>query len=92
MVASHRVLCNPDTAKRPESWAKLKHLKGTSTVPWLTIGAFNEITGASEKEGDSDRLRQQMKNFIEAINFYGLWDLGFIGPKFTWIYQRADGM
>ena len=33
-----------------------------------------------------------MKNFIEAINFYGLWDLGFIGPKFTWIYQRADGM
>lgn len=33
-----------------------------------------------------------MKNFINTINYCGLWDLGFIGPKFTWIYQRADGM
>ncbi|XP_075665642.1 uncharacterized protein LOC142635351 [Castanea sativa] len=82
---------NPDTAERSESWAKLKHLKGTSTLPWLTIGDFNEITGASE-EGGSDRPRQQMKNFIEAINYCGLRDLGFIGPKFTWIYQCEDGM
>ena len=33
---------NLDTTKRPESWAKLRHLKGTSTLPWLTIGDFNE--------------------------------------------------
>ena len=42
---------NPDTVKRPESWAKLRHLKGASTLPWLTIGDFNEITGVSEKGG-----------------------------------------
>ena len=70
----------------------MKHLKGTSTLPWLIIGDFNKITGASEKEGDSDRLRQQMKNFIEAINYCGLRDLNFIGPEFTWIYQRTDGV
>ncbi|KAK9984473.1 hypothetical protein SO802_033998 [Lithocarpus litseifolius] len=83
---------NPDTAKRPESWAKLKYLKGTSTLPWLTIGDFNEITGASEKEGGSDRPRQQMTNFIETINACGLHDLGYNGPKFTWNYERADGV
>ncbi|KAL0011877.1 hypothetical protein SO802_006985, partial [Lithocarpus litseifolius] len=83
---------NPDIAKRPESWAKLRYLKGSSTLPWLTIGDFNEITGASEKEGGSDRPRQQMKNFIDAINFCGFRDLGFNGPKFTWIYHQADGM
>jgi len=55
------------------------------------MGDFNEITNASEKEGGSERLRQQMKNFNETINYCGLRDLGFIGPKFTWIYQRADG-
>lgn len=44
---------NPDTTKRHESWAKLKHLKGTSALPWLANGDFNEITGLSKKEGGS---------------------------------------
>lgn len=35
---------NPNTVKRLESWAKLKFLKGTSSLPWLAIGDFNEIT------------------------------------------------
>ena len=61
-------------------------------MSWLTIGDFNEITGASEKEGGSDRPRQQMKNFINTINFCCFRDLGFNGPKFTWIYYQADGM
>nr|POF27332.1 hypothetical protein CFP56_14450 [Quercus suber] len=50
---------NSDTAKRPESWAKLRHLKGTLTLPWPTIGDFSEITGALEKEGGNDRPRQE---------------------------------
>ena len=78
---------NPDTAKRTESWAKLRHLKVISTPLGLTIEDFNEITSVSEKEGGSKRPRQQMKNFIDTINYCGLQDLGFIGPKFTWIYQ-----
>ena len=68
---------NLETAKRHESWAKLKHLKGTSTLPWLEIGDFNEIVGLLEKEGGSTRLRQQMDRFIEAINLYGFRDLGY---------------
>jgi len=49
---------NPNTAKRLESWAKLKYLKGVSALPWLTIRDFNEITSSLEKEGGSDRPRQ----------------------------------
>lgn len=79
---------NPDTSKRPESWAKLKHLKGTSTLPWLAIGDFNEFTGLSKKEGRSARPRQQMKNFIDIINFCGFQDVGYICPRFTWLYQK----
>ncbi|XP_075633957.1 uncharacterized protein LOC142606505 [Castanea sativa] len=82
---------NLNTSKRPKSWAKLKYLKGTLTLPWLTIGDFNEIIEASEKKGGSDRPRQQMLNFIETINACGLHDLGYNGPKFTWNYERADG-
>lgn len=32
-----------------------------------------------------------MDRFIEAINFCGFCDLGLIGPKFTWLYQKSDG-
>ena len=49
---------HPDTTKRHESWAKLKHLKRSSSLPWLVIGDFNEIMGLSEKEGESIRPRK----------------------------------
>lgn len=77
---------NPNTAKRHKFWAKLKHLKGTSMLPWLAIGDFNEIIGLLEREGGSTKPRLQMDRFTEAINFCGFRDLGYIGPKFTWLY------
>ena len=82
---------NPDTAKRPESWAKLKSLKGTSSLPWLVIGDFNEITGLTKKEGGCARPKRQMENFIDAINYYGFREVEFRGLKYTWWYHRADG-
>ena len=82
---------NPNTAKRPESWAKLKFLKGTSSLPWHVIGDFNDITGLSEKEGGRPRPRRQMEIFNDAINHCGFWEVDFIGPRFTWLYQKADG-
>ena len=82
---------NPETTRRPESWAKLKHLKGVAALPWLVIRDFNELTSLSEKEGGGERPRQQMDNFIDVINFCDLKDIGFVGPRFTWIYQKADG-
>ena len=44
----------------------------------------------NEKEGGSNRPRQQMGNFVDTINGCGLWDVGFISLKFTWLYQRED--
>ena len=32
-----------------------------------------------------------MEKFSEAINFCGFCDLGFISPKFIWLYQKFDG-
>ena len=57
-----------------------------SSLPWLVIGDFNDLTGMSEKEGGSFRPRQQMMNFVETIDYCRLKDIGFIGPCFTWLY------
>lgn len=69
----------------------MKYLSTTSSLPWLVIGDFNEITSMLEKEGGSSRPRQQLMNFVEAINWCGLRDIGFVGPSFTWIYETKDG-
>lgn len=82
----------PDTSKRVESWQKMKHLCGTSDLPWLIIGDFNEITCVEEKEGGSCRPRQRMGNFVDTINWCRLKEVGFVGPRFTWLYQREDGI
>lgn len=81
----------PETLRRDESWALLRMIRGRSNLPWLIIGDFNKIVSESEKEGGSIRPRRHMKRFSDTINWCGLRDLGFVGPKFTWLYQRADG-
>jgi len=32
-----------------------------------------------------------MARFNDSINFCGLKKLDFVGPNFTWLYQRGDG-
>ena len=81
---------HPEAGRRLESWAKLKHLRTTSSLLWLVIGDFNELMGMSEKKGGSNRPRRQMANFVEDVNWCGLKDIGFIGPNFTWLYERSD--
>ena len=34
---------------------------------------------------------QQMQNFVDTVKWCGLRDLGFFGPRFTWLYQQRDG-
>ena len=58
----------------------------------MVIGDFNEIVGLLEKEGGCIRPRKQMEEFVLTIDYCGLCDLGFIGSKFTWIYQTTFGV
>lgn len=80
-----------ETAKRDESWALLMAIRDRSSLPWLVVGDFNEITRESEKEGGSSRPRRQIKNFTDTLNWCELRDVGFIEPCFTWLYHKADG-
>ena len=74
-----------------ESWSLLKSLRGSSRLPWLVVGDFNEIKFQSEKEGGAPRPNWQMARFNDSINFCGLKEVSFVGPSFTWLYQIRDG-
>ena len=53
---------------------------------------FNEITRLNEKKGGRLKPYNQMKNFQDVLDECGLMDLGFVGSKFTWFKNFADGI
>ena len=60
-------------------------------MPWLVIGDFNEILEQLEKDGGAQRREVQMDLFRNTLKNCQLSDLGFIGPKFTWVNSQVDG-
>jgi hypothetical protein len=81
---------HPEHDKRKESWALLKHLKATPSLPWCCAGDFNEILEQAEKDGAGPRRESQMVGFREAMEEWELSDLGFNGPRFTWSNRHTD--
>ncbi|XP_059446325.1 uncharacterized protein LOC132177864 [Corylus avellana] len=82
---------NPDVSKRKESWNLLQHLRSLSCNKWMCVGDFNEILADSEKVGANKRPRWQIRAFQQAMEACQLYDLGFVGPKFTWSNKREEG-
>ena len=66
-------------------------LKNQYTMPWIVFGDFNEITESDEKIGWLDRDAKQMAEFRDCLNRCELFDLGFIGQKFTWCNWPGGG-
>lgn len=79
---------DPDTASREDSWSLFKTLSAWFSLPWICIGDFNEILLAEEKQGWLDTPECQMQGFHDALDFYGLKDLGFNGFPITWSNRR----
>lgn len=79
---------HPDIGKRPSSWQLLKTLRDQCSLSWVVFGDFNEITHQDEKMGWMERDVNQMKGFRECLSRCGLFDLGFVGQRFTWCNGR----
>ena len=78
----------PDSKKRSISWELLEVLKVQNHLPWIVFGDFNEISHPDEKFGGPDRDVRQMREFRDCLSRCGLFDLGFVGQRFTWCNGR----
>ncbi|KAL5570730.1 hypothetical protein UlMin_020327 [Ulmus minor] len=83
---------SPDTSLRHQFWNLMKRLGDSSTFPWLCGGDLNEILFNHEKHGGIERAHYLMSNFRETLNYCGLADLGYRGPKFTWCRGKATNL
>ena len=79
---------HPDIGMHSSSWDLLKTLHSQAVLPWVVFGDFNEILHVDEKLGWKERDSNQMEAFRELLNVCGLFDLGFIGQRYTWCNGR----
>lgn len=54
-------------------------------------GDFNELLKSHEKLGGHLRPYGQMERYREVLDAYGLFDLGYVGNKFTWSKNYPNG-
>ncbi|XP_019185992.1 PREDICTED: uncharacterized protein LOC109180738 [Ipomoea nil] len=74
----------PDRSRRHITWESLRQLKGRSSLPWVVVGDFNDITCLSEKRGTHSHPEALMDGFNDALNECNLVDMGMSGGQFTW--------
>lgn len=86
----------PRVENRQSMWNKLQGLIAVTDLPWLVIGDFNESMWGFEHFSitrtffhHTPRPEQQMVAFRDALMFYELVDLGFVGIPYTYNNMRA---
>ncbi|XP_020412737.1 uncharacterized protein LOC109947231 [Prunus persica] len=79
---------HPCPSKRSYLWQNLSIIAASWNLPWVVCGDFNDILFEDEKLG---KLSGKSRGFKDWFDQHGLIDLGFLGPKFTWVNKRFGG-
>ncbi|OIT07835.1 hypothetical protein A4A49_32245 [Nicotiana attenuata] len=79
--------CRP--ALRVPLWENLRHRSTICNIPWCVIWDFNIIASIGKKIGEIPYQMNKSLDFLSMIEDYGLTDLGFYGPRYTWSNGRG---
>ncbi|XVF50260.1 hypothetical protein PTKIN_Ptkin04bG0081900 [Pterospermum kingtungense] len=52
---------------------------------WLSVGDYNVVSSIDEVSVGGSLAHYRNGRFVDWINEQGLFDLGYSGPKFTWM-------
>ena len=84
----------PSWDHKDQTWGAPCSLHGSSSLPWLALGDFNEILFYHEKEGGRARPQGHKQALQDALADCGLADIGYTRDIFTWrrgkIRERLD--
>ena len=72
-------------------WKILASISPMHELPWLMLGDFNELLASSGKLGGKPFNPRRVQMFKDYLDSYGMVDLGFHGPRFTWVNKREVG-
>ncbi|XP_062103618.1 uncharacterized protein LOC133814706 [Humulus lupulus] len=80
----------PDASLRHDFWTLLRRIAYNNSYPWVCGGDWNEILVQNDKDGGPPRPQFLMNNFRTALDDCFLSDMGFVGPKYTWVNKHRD--
>lgn len=66
-------------------WNKLVEIFKHVSIPWVPLGDFNEIVDLGEKFGGKPPKLRIMHLSKSCMDQCGFIEVGFVGPRFTWI-------
>ncbi|XP_019166615.1 PREDICTED: uncharacterized protein LOC109162348 [Ipomoea nil] len=75
---------------RRRLWKYLNQTNRNISGPWLVAGDFNTVTHRDETLNYLSYSSQRSSDFVNWIQDEGLIDLGFAGPKLTWVKDGAS--
>lgn len=78
------IYAQPRKPNKIRLFNKLRSVSASMELPWLVTGDFNEIGFAHEKQGGRVASVSRLLFFQQCMDAFGLQDLGFQGPNFTW--------
>lgn len=73
-----------------DSWNPIKDLAQQSGLPWCIAGDFNDMVFADEKKGGRQHPKKLLEGFNQTLRDCSLYDLGFVGEKYTWEKFRGS--
>ncbi|GMI76197.1 hypothetical protein HRI_001289000 [Hibiscus trionum] len=77
------VYVSPHPSQRKIIWPHLRHLASAIHSPWVLFGDFNATLTTMERKGGAATTRPS-KDFQAFVFDYGLRDMGYSSPDFTW--------
>lgn len=69
---------------REKLWLEIIYEASNVCLPWLVIGAFNNILSSSDKKGGSAVLFKHIYGFLNCISSSELMELLISSFKYTW--------
>ena len=82
------IYASPRMAKRQILWSNIEEVGQLHSMPWLMIGDFNEVLCGEGKFGGNQININRAMEFKACLDSCSVVDLGFAGPKYTWMNKR----
>ncbi|XP_031125131.1 uncharacterized protein LOC116027569 [Ipomoea triloba] len=83
---------SPTHHLRRRLWAELTITKHNLYGPLLIAGDFNSVITREDIDNYTTFSSQRSSDFAEWIQSEGLVDMGYNGPKFTWVKSFSSGV
>lgn len=83
------VYASPTAFVREDSWTYLSNLSNCISVPWVLVGDFNQVLDDVDKREGLQSRSSKAQKLWDVWDTYGMIDLGFQGPIFTWTNSQS---